>query len=82
MLLLLVLTVLGIAARNGILLVRHYAHLRGVEEMPFGRELILRGAGTPHPQEMGRIQLKLGEMATRVEAFSELPSLPVKARSV
>jgi Cu/Ag efflux pump CusA len=37
-------TVFGIAVRNGILLIRHYAHLRGVEEMPFGRELILRGA--------------------------------------
>src|SRR5207248_5958114 len=37
-------TVFGIAIRNGILLVRHYAHLHGVEEVPFGRELILRGA--------------------------------------
>ena len=37
-------TVFGIAIRNGILLVRHYAHLRGVEEVPFGHELILRGA--------------------------------------
>jgi CzcA family heavy metal efflux pump len=37
-------TVLGIAARNGIMLVSHYRHLEQVEGMPFGRELILRGA--------------------------------------
>lgn len=37
-------TVLGIAARNGIMLVSHYRHLEKEEGMPFGRELILRGA--------------------------------------
>jgi CzcA family heavy metal efflux pump len=37
-------TVLGIAARNGIMLVSHYRHLQEVEGMPFGRELVLRGA--------------------------------------
>ena len=37
-------TVLGIAARNGIMLVSHYRHLQLVEGMPFGPELILRGA--------------------------------------
>jgi len=37
-------TVLGIAARNGVMLVSHYRHLRTVEGMPFGRELVLRGA--------------------------------------
>jgi len=37
-------TVLGIAARNGIMLVSHYRHLQTVEGVPFGRELILRGA--------------------------------------
>jgi Cu/Ag efflux pump CusA len=37
-------TVLGIAARNGIMLVSHYRHLQAVEGVPFGRELILRGA--------------------------------------
>ncbi len=37
-------TVLGIAARNGIMLVSHYRHLQSEEGMPFGRELILRGA--------------------------------------
>jgi Cu/Ag efflux pump CusA len=36
--------VLGIAARNGIMLVSHYRHLQTVEGMPFGRELIVRGA--------------------------------------
>ena len=37
-------TVLGIAARNGIMLVSHYRHLDDVEGVPFGRELVERGA--------------------------------------
>ncbi len=37
-------TVLGIAARNGIMLVSHYRHLEHEEGMPFGPELVLRGA--------------------------------------
>ena len=37
-------TVLGIAARNGIMLISHYRHLEEVEGVAFGRELILRGA--------------------------------------
>jgi CzcA family heavy metal efflux pump len=37
-------TVLGIAARNGIMLVSHYRHLSEVEGEPFGLKLVLRGA--------------------------------------
>jgi Cu/Ag efflux pump CusA len=37
-------TVLGIAARNGIMLVSHYQHLEEHEDEPFGRKLFLRGA--------------------------------------
>ena len=37
-------TVVGIAARNGIMLVSHYRHLELQEGVPFGRELILRGS--------------------------------------
>jgi CzcA family heavy metal efflux pump len=37
-------TVLGIAARNGIMLVSHYRHLELEEGEPFGAELVLRGA--------------------------------------
>ena len=37
-------TVLGIAARNGIMLVSHYRHLQEVEGMPMGPDLLLRGA--------------------------------------
>lgn len=37
-------TVLGIAARNGIMLVSHYQHLEREEGEPFGDNLILRGA--------------------------------------
>jgi len=36
-------TVLGIAARNGIMLVSHYRHLESLEGMAFGKELVLQG---------------------------------------
>jgi CzcA family heavy metal efflux pump len=38
------LTVLGIAARNGIMLINHYQHLEDFEGERFGPEMILRGA--------------------------------------
>ena len=37
-------TVLGVAARNGIMLIDHYRHLQVVEGVPFGKELVIRGA--------------------------------------
>ena len=37
-------TVLGIAARNGILMIAHFRHLEQEEGVPFGRELVIRGA--------------------------------------
>ncbi|MBP3955857.1 efflux RND transporter permease subunit [Gemmata sp. G18] len=37
-------TVLGIAARNGIMLVSHFRHLETEEGVPFGVGLVLRGA--------------------------------------
>jgi Cu/Ag efflux pump CusA len=37
-------TVLGIAARNGIMLISHYRHLEHEEGVPFGPELVSRGA--------------------------------------
>jgi len=37
-------TVLGIAARNGIMLINHYQHLEQQEGEPFGDGLVLRGA--------------------------------------
>jgi len=37
-------TVIGIAARNGIMLVSHYRHLETEEGQTFGRELVLRGS--------------------------------------
>ncbi len=39
-----IITVLGIAARNGILLIQHYQHLEQVEGEPMGRALVMRGA--------------------------------------
>jgi CzcA family heavy metal efflux pump len=38
------LTVFGIAARNGIMLINHYQHLERFEGEPFGPHLVLRGA--------------------------------------
>src|SRR5262249_44257837 len=37
-------TVLGIAARNGIMLVSHYRRLEAEEGQPFGNDLVLRGS--------------------------------------
>jgi len=37
-------TVIGIAARNGIMMVSHFRHLEQEEGMPFGRDLVMRGA--------------------------------------
>ena len=37
-------TVIGIAARNGIMMVAHFRHLEDHEGMPFGAELVVRGA--------------------------------------
>jgi len=37
-------TVLGIAARNGIMLVSHYRHLQEEEKMELGPDLLIRGA--------------------------------------
>jgi Cu/Ag efflux pump CusA len=37
-------TVIGIAARNGIMLVSHYRHLELEEGETFGRDLVLRGS--------------------------------------
>jgi CzcA family heavy metal efflux pump len=39
-----IITVLGIAARNGIMLFQHFRHLEIVEREPFGVALVLRGA--------------------------------------
>lgn len=37
-------TVFGVAVRNSIMLVDHYRHLQHEEKVPFGPELVLRGA--------------------------------------
>jgi CzcA family heavy metal efflux pump len=37
-------TVLGIAARNGIMMISHFQHLQKYEDEPFGLDLVIRGA--------------------------------------
>ncbi len=37
-------TVVGIAVRNGIMMISHFRHLETDEGMPFGNELVIRGA--------------------------------------
>jgi Cu/Ag efflux pump CusA len=37
-------TILGIAARNGIMMINHFQHLERYEGVPFGPELVIRGA--------------------------------------
>jgi CzcA family heavy metal efflux pump len=38
-------TLFGITTRNGIMMISHWQHLQEVGEMPWGLELVLRGAG-------------------------------------
>jgi Cu/Ag efflux pump CusA len=38
------LTILGVAARNGIMMINHYQHLEEEEGVPFGRDLVMRGS--------------------------------------
>jgi Cu/Ag efflux pump CusA len=38
------LTILGVAARNGIMMINHYQHLEKEEGEHFGRALVMRGA--------------------------------------
>lgn len=40
-----IITILGLSARNGIMLIEHCRHLEREEGMPFGTPLVLRGAG-------------------------------------
>lgn len=41
---------LGIAARNGILMISHFRHLAKYEHEPFGIGLVLRGASEWPPE--------------------------------
>jgi CzcA family heavy metal efflux pump len=58
------LSVLGIAARNGIMMISHFQHLELYENEPFGLDLVLRGA---------RERLRPILMTTGATAFAILP---------
>jgi Cu/Ag efflux pump CusA len=58
------LSVLGIAARNGIMMISHFQHLELYENQEFGLELVLRGA---------RERLRPILMTTGATAFAILP---------
>jgi Cu/Ag efflux pump CusA len=58
------LSVLGIAARNGIMMINHFQHLEQFEGERFGRELVLRGA---------RERLRPILMTTGATAFAIVP---------
>jgi CzcA family heavy metal efflux pump len=58
------LSVLGIAARNGIMMINHFQHLELYENQPFGLDLVLRGA---------RERLRPILMTTGATAFAILP---------
>ena len=58
------LSVLGIAARNGIMMINHFQHLERYENETFGMELVLRGA---------RERLRPILMTTGATAFAILP---------
>ena len=58
------LSVLGIAARNGIMMINHFQHLELYENEPFGLKLVLRGA---------RERLRPILMTTGATAFAILP---------
>jgi CzcA family heavy metal efflux pump len=58
------LTVLGIAARNGIMMISHFQHLERFEDEPFGLSLVLRGA---------RERLSPILMTTGATAFAIVP---------
>jgi CzcA family heavy metal efflux pump len=58
------LSVLGIAARNGIMMISHFQHLELYENQPFGLDLVLRGA---------RERLRPILMTTGATAFAILP---------
>jgi len=70
------LAVLGIAARNGVLLINHYQRLEGQEGMPFGLDLVLRGARERLPAILASSAAIVAALLPIV-VFGQIPGLEI-----
>ena len=69
-------TVLGIAARNGIMLVSHYRHLEEQEGAAFGPDLVLRGS------EERLTPILMTALATSLALFPIIVSGPLPGQEI
>ena len=70
------LAVLGIAARNGVLLINHYQHLEGQGGVPFGLDLVLRGARERLSPILGSSAAILAALLPII-VFGQIPGLEI-----
>ncbi|MGH6640629.1 MAG: efflux RND transporter permease subunit, partial [Polaromonas sp.] len=70
------LAVLGIAARNGVLLISHYQRLEEREGVPFGLELVIRGARERLPSILASSAAIVAAMLAIV-VFGRIPGLEI-----
>ncbi|MGH8830004.1 MAG: efflux RND transporter permease subunit [Polaromonas sp.] len=70
------LAVLGIAARNGVLLISHYQRLEGQEGVPFGLELVIRGTRERLPSILASSAAIVAAMLAIV-VFGRIPGLEI-----
>ncbi|MGH8846134.1 MAG: efflux RND transporter permease subunit [Polaromonas sp.] len=70
------LAVLGIAVRNGVLLINHYQRLEGQEGVPFGLELVIRGTRERLPSILASSAAIVAAMLAIV-VFGRIPGLEI-----
>ena len=70
------LAVLGIAARNALLLINHYQHLEEKEHVPFGLDLVLRGARERVPAMLASSAAIIAALLPIV-LFGRIPGLEI-----